>query len=231
MKIEVWSDFSCPFCYIGKTIFEQALNNFKDKDKIEVIYKAYQLSPDAPFETTEDSYTIFSRMKGVSLNQTKQMFMQTVERAKQVGLVYDYDNMKMTNTFKAHRLAKWARTFGKESVLSTKLFDAYFTKGLNIHDDKVLLDIVNTLGLDVHEAKVVLESNQFHDEVAKEIEEAQSIGVRGVPFFVLDRKYAVSGAQPIEMFIQAIEQAYKEANPFQTIGSDDDLCGPDGCAI
>nr|ABO26533.1 DsbA-FrnE-like protein [Acholeplasma laidlawii] len=165
MKIEVWSDFSCPFCYIGKTIFEQALNNFKDKDKIEVIYKAYQLSPDAPFETTEDSYTIFSRMKGVSLNQTKQMFMQTVERAKQVGLVYDYDNMKMTNTFKAHRLAKWARTFGKESVLSTKLFDAYFTKGLNIHDDKVLLDIVNTLGLDVHEAKVVLESNQFHDEV------------------------------------------------------------------
>ena len=231
MKVEVWSDFSCPFCYIGKTVFEKVLDAFEHKDNVEVIYKAYQLNPDAPFETNEDSYTIFSKTKGVSLNQAKEMFMQTVQRAKQIGLTYDYDNMQMTNTFKAHRLAKWARKFGKESDISTKLFDAYFTKGLNIHDDAILLDIVKSLDLNTDAAKDVLTSNQFEDVVLEEINEAQQIGVRGVPFFVLDRKYAVSGAQPEAMFKQALEQAYKEANPFKTIGSDDDVCGPDGCAI
>lgn len=231
MKIEVWSDFSCPFCYIGKTIFEETLNKFEHKDKIEVIYKSYQLNPNAPFETNEDSYTVFSKTKGVSLNEAKNMFMQTVVRAKEVGLTFDYDNMKMTNTFKAHRLAKWARTLGAESQISQKLFDGYFTKGLNINDNAVLLDIVKSLNLDVEAAKKVLESDSFKDEVESEIADATQIGVRGVPFFVLDRKYAVSGAQPAEMFKSAIEQAYKEANPFQTLGSDDEVCGPDGCAI
>jgi|SRR5690554_5081751 len=231
MKIEIWSDFSCPFCYIGKTVFESVLSEFEHKDNIEVIYKSYQLNPNAPFETNEDSYTVFSNLKGVSLNQTKEMFMQTTVRAKEVGLNFNYDQMQMTNTLKAHRLAKWARTLGKEAEVSDKLFEAYFTKGLNLHDDQTLLDIVKSLDLDQNIAKGVLTSNQFNDVVKKELNEAVQIGVRGVPFFVLDRKYAVSGAQPKAMFKQALAQAYQESSPFETIGKSDDACGPDGCAI
>lgn len=231
MKIEIWSDFSCPFCYIGKTVFEKVLDQFEHKDNVEVVYKSYQLTPNAPFETSDDSYTTLSKLKGMSLNQVKEIFMQTVQRAKQVGLTYDYDNMQMTNTYKAHRLAKWARSLGKEKEISTKLFEAYFTKGLNVSDDKTLLDIVKSLNLDVKEATKVLESDDYTDLVDSEIDEARQLGIQGVPFFVLDRKYGVSGAQPESVFKQALEQAYKEAHPFKTIGSDDELCGPDGCKI
>ncbi|WP_025724766.1 DsbA family oxidoreductase [Acholeplasma granularum] len=231
MKIEIWSDFSCPFCYIGKETFEEVLNEFPNKDKIEVVYKSYQLNPDAPINTNLDSYTIFSQLKGISLNQTKQIFMQTVERAKTIGLTYNYDDMKMTNTFKSHRLAKWARTFNKEGEISKLLFDAYFTKGKNLNDNDVLLNIVKSLQLNEEIALNVLESNLFEDEVNNEIDEARSIGVTGVPFFVLDRKYAVSGAQPKEVFKQALTQSFKEHQPFKTFGNNDDSCGPEGCDI
>ena len=132
MKIEIWSDFACPFCYIGKTRFEQALMNLKHKNKIEVVYKAYQLNPDAPLKMTKSAYETFAEGHGMTKEQAKQRFDMFTQNAKTVGLEYRYDIIQMTNTFDAHRLAKWANTFGKEELLTSRFMKAYFTEGKNL---------------------------------------------------------------------------------------------------
>jgi predicted DsbA family dithiol-disulfide isomerase len=233
MKIEIWSDFACPFCYIGKTRFEQALNEFKHKNKIEVVYKAYQLNPDAPLKMTKSAYETFAEGHGMTKEQAKQRFDMFTQNAKTVGLEYRYDIIQMTNTFDAHRLAKWANTFGKEELLTSRFMKAYFTEGKNLADKDTLVSIINELGLNGQEAKKILESKDFADEVYNQIQEARQIGVQGVPFFVLNRKYGISGAQQKEYFSQALEQIWKEENPLEILGDQDDSqsCDHDECGI
>ncbi|PKK89424.1 MAG: disulfide bond formation protein DsbA, partial [Tenericutes bacterium HGW-Tenericutes-7] len=141
MKIEIWSDFACPFCYIGKKRFEQALNEFKHKDQVEVIYKAYQLNPNAPKVMEGTAYESFAKGHGTTPELAKQKFEMFTQNAKTVGLDYRYDIIQMTNTFDAHRLAKWSNQFGKEDTLTNRLMKAYFTDGLNIADLKTLEDL------------------------------------------------------------------------------------------
>src|SRR5690554_3559804 len=231
MVIEIWSDFACPFCYIGKKKLEKALNKFEHKDKVEIVFKSYELNPNAPLETSDKGYEAFAKLKGMPIDQVKQMFNQLTLTAQAYNLDYQMNEIVMTSTRKAHRLAKWAKTKNMEAELTEKLFNAYFSEGLNIADNNVLLTFVKELNLDVNEAENVLNNNLFDDVVIKEINEGKSLGVRGVPFFVFNRKFAISGAQPDEHFNEALKKAYEVESPFETVGSSDDTCGPDGCEI
>jgi len=233
MKIELWSDFGCPFCYIGKTRFENALNKFPHKDEVEVIYKAYQLNPNAPKVMKAGVAESFAKGHRVSVEAAKQKFEMFVNAAKQVGLTYDYVNIKLTNTFDSHRLAKWANQFGLEPALTSRLMKAYFTEGLNLANHTTLLELAEEVGLDVKKAKKVLSSSEYKDKVNAEILEGRQVGVQGVPFFVLNRKYAISGAQQEEYFLSALNQLWTETNPIKTFegASDGHVCNDDGCSI
>lgn len=232
MKIEIWSDFACPFCYIGKKRFEKALEKFPHKNSVEVVYKAYQLNPNAPKTMVGTAYESFAKGHGMSVEQAKQRFAMFTQNAKTVGLTYNYDMVQMTNTFDAHRLAKWAATLQREDVLTDRFMNAYFTEGKNLADHETLLSLVNELDFDVKEAQQVLIQGKYADTVRAQIKEAQQIGVQGVPFFVINRKYGVSGAQSEETFAQALEQIYREENPLQTLGKDDGaMCTDDNCEI
>jgi len=233
MKIELWSDFGCPFCYIGKTRFENALNKFPHKEEVEVIYKAYQLNPNAPKVMTEGVAESFAKGHRTTVEQAKQKFNMFVNAAKEVGLTYDYVNIKLTNTFDSHRLAKWANQFGLEATLTSRLMKAYFTEGLNLSDHNTLLELAEEVGLDIKKAKKVLSSNQYADKVNAEIMEGRQVGVQGVPFFVLNRKYAVSGAQQEDYFLAALNQLWSETNPIKTFDGADNghVCNDEGCSI
>lgn len=231
MKIEIWSDFACPFCYIGKTRFETALNQFKNKDEVEVVYKAYQLNPYAPKTMEGNAYEAFAKGHNMTVKEAKDRFKMFEQNAKTVGLTYNYDIIQMTNTFDAHRLAKFASTKNLEEKLTSRLMKAYFTDGKNLSDIDTLVKLATEVGLDQKQAKEVLVSNQFKDEVSAQIDEARKVGVQGVPFFVINRKYGVSGAQQTEYFTQVLEQIWQEDHPVQTLGNQDDSqsCNDEGC--
>lgn len=232
MKIEVWSDFACPFCYIGKTRFEQALNEFKQKNEVEVIYKAYQLNPNAPKQMVGDAVQSFAKSHGMSANDAKQRFKMFEQNAKSVGLTYNYDIIQMTNTFDAHRVAKYANQFGLEPKLTTRLMKAYFTDGKNVADKNTLIELSVEVGLNEEAVRKVIEENQFADQVKSEMMEARQVGVQGVPFFVINRKYGISGAQATDYFLQALKQIYEEEKPIQKLEADESAsCSDDECGI
>ena len=213
MKIEIWSDFSCPFCYIGKKRFEKALSEFKHKDEVEVVFKAYQLNPLAEKTIDVNAYETFAKSHQISIEETKKRFDNTVQSAKSVGLEFRYDIVQMTNTFDAHRLAKWANLLGLEQRLTDRLMKAYFTDGYNLADMETLVKLAVEVGLDENSARKVLHENQFTQDVRSEINEAKRIGVQGVPFFVVNRKYGISGAQQEDYFLAALNQIWDEDHP------------------
>ena len=212
MKVEIWSDIMCPFCYIGKRHFEKALSQLYDTGAIEIEWKSFQLDPTIPKTVKKISvYQYLADAKGMSLSESKKMHDNVVQSAKNVGLTYNYDNAIVANSFDAHRMIQFAKTKGLGDQLEEALFKAYFTDGKNIGDINDLLEIGVSIGIEKSTLKAVLESEQFTNEVNNDISEAQEIGVRGVPFFVFDRKYAISGAQPISVFIETIEKVLSES--------------------
>lgn len=233
MKIELWSDYGCPFCYIGKKRFEGALNKFEHKDTVEVIYKAYQLNPNAPKVMNGAANISFAKGHGTTPEAATEKFKMFVEQAKTVGLKYDYENIQLTNTFDAHRVAKFANSKGLESEISERFMSAYFTEGLNIADSETLVKLGVEVGLDKQELKDVIDSNQYTDLVNEQISEGRKVGVQGVPFFVLNNKYGVSGAQQEDYFIQVLDHLWKETQELESIeGSDEShVCNDEGCSI
>lgn len=233
MKIEIWSDFACPFCYIGKKRFEQALSEFEHKNQVEVIYKAYQLNPNAPKTMKKNAYETFAEGHGTTPEEAKKRFAMFTQNAKSVGLTYNYDIIQMTNTFDAHRLAKWANTFKKEDEITNRFMKAYFTDGKNLADPDTLAKLVSEIGLDSKEALKVLASDNYKSQVEQEMLESRQIGVQGVPFFVLNRKYGISGAQQKEYFVQALKQIWMEENPINVLkqAEEDTTCEHDECGF
>lgn len=209
-KIEIWSDYVCPFCYIGKRTLEQALVKTGFNNQCEVTFKAYQLDPATPVDSDISVYESLAAKFGNSVGQAKEMTKGVAAHARQVGLEYDFEHMVQANTLAAHRLVKWAATHGREALLTEQLLNAYFVKAEHIGKHQVLLDNAEAIGLPRHEAKAVLDSDDFLTEVHQDIAEAGQLGVQGVPFFVINRKYAISGAQPLEAFIDSIEQIADE---------------------
>lgn len=210
MKIEIWSDVVCPYCYIGKREFENALARFPHKEEVEVEWKSFELDREAPVRAEDDMYGMLAKKYGRTREEAKGMVAGVVERAKSVGLDYDMDRAVMGSSFDAHRLIQFAKTKGKANEAEERIFKAHFVLGEHIGDRAVLKRIAEDIGLNGQEVEAMLASEAFTEAVQNDEYEAQQIGVRGVPFFVLDRKYAVNGAQPSEHFQGALEQAWAE---------------------
>jgi predicted DsbA family dithiol-disulfide isomerase len=230
MKVEIWSDVMCPFCYIGKRRFENALNQLSFKDEIEIEWKAFQLDPSIKNEPGKNIHQYLAERKGFSVQKAKELNDQVTGMAAAEGLQYNFDKAVVANSFNAHRFAHLAKAQGKGEAAEESLFRAYFTEGKDISDSDTLVQLGMDIGLDGAAVKQVLESDAYTKEVQKDIAEAEALAIRGVPFFVIDRKYAVSGAQASETFVQALGQSYnewkKENTQFTTIQGE--VCSTDG---
>jgi len=210
VKIEVWSDFGCPFCYIGKRRLERALESFSHRDEIELVYRSFELDPGAPKDTESSIHELLAVKYGLSLEQAKESNRNVAQQAQTEGLTYNFDTIIPTNTFDAHRLAHYAGEQGKAKEMTERLFRAYFTDSLHIGDWDTLIRLAEEVGLDGAAVREVLEQNTFADAVREDENEARRLGIRGVPFFVLRGKYAVSGAQPLEIFQGALLRAWED---------------------
>jgi protein disulfide-isomerase len=206
MKIEIWSDIMCPFCYIGKRQLEKALAEFPN-DEFEIEWKSFQLDPSITAQSGKDVYTFLAERKGISVEQSVEMHKGVVERAKSVGLDYHFDKAIISNSLKAHRIIQLAKTKKAGDEMEEIFFKAYFTEGRDLSDDSTLIELASQAGLNSADVQEVVQNeNLYLIEVKADIDEAREIGVQGVPFFVFDRKYAISGAQPLETFVQTINE-------------------------
>ncbi|MBP1990657.1 DsbA family oxidoreductase [Paenibacillus eucommiae] len=225
MKVEIWSDFLCPFCYIGKRRFEAALEQFAHRDKVEVVFRSFELDPNADRDLKEDVHSMLSAKYGMSREQAKAANDDLTKQAAAVGLTYHFDTMILTNSFDAHRLTHWAATHSKRSEMTERLLKAYFTDSKHIGDHETLAALAAEVGLDQAEAAAVLASSQFTNEVRSDEEEGSRLGIRGVPFFVINRKYGISGAQPSQVFMETMQKAWDEDNTLTMV---DNSAGSEG---
>jgi len=235
MKIEIWSDVVCPWCYIGKRRLESALNGMATAPDIEIEWRSYQLDPGAPVVPTETVAESLGRKYGGGPEAGRRMIERVEAVAAEEGLVFRHHESLRVNTTDAHRLLHLAKDEGLQGGLKEALLAAYFTHTENIADHGTLRKIAAGVGLDARRVDEVLASSEYADEVWADIAQAQAYGASGVPFYVVDGKYGVSGAQPSEVFAEVIERAWRESHPaLEVIGGpldDGDSCGPDGCAI
>jgi predicted DsbA family dithiol-disulfide isomerase len=230
MKIEIWSDVMCPFCYIGKRRFEQALEKFDGKDKVEIEWKSYLLSPEMVTDPEKNMHEFLAGHKGISIAEARDMHGYVTNMAAETGLTYNFDKAIPANSFNAHRLLHFAKEFGKQDETEEALFKAYFTDGKNIDDAATLAEIAASVGLNTAALAEAMGSEAYFQDVVMDVQEAQNIGVRGVPFFVFNRKYGVSGAQDANTFLEVLEKSYGEwqqaSAPLDVI--EGDSCGTDG---
>ena len=214
MKVEIWSDIMCPFCYIGKRNFEAALKEFDDKNEIEIEWKSFQLDPTIPktFDKKLSTYEYLAERKGMTVEKSIELHSNVTEMARNVGLTYNFDQSVVANSFDAHKLIQLAKTKGLGDVAEEQLFKAYFTDGKDISNHSTLTELGNDVGLNEKEVISALESEEYSSKVNSDISQGNELGVTGVPFFVFDRKYAISGAQPVETFLKALKQSFSESN-------------------
>ncbi|MFG2088875.1 MULTISPECIES: DsbA family oxidoreductase [unclassified Spirillospora] len=232
MRVEIWSDVICPWCYIGKRQFEQALDGFGHRDQVEVVYRAFQLDPSFPEGETMDVADMLAGKYGMSREQAVEMNRQMEERAAGVGLEYHLEGGRSGNTADAHRMIHLGAEHGVQDAVVEALFKAHFTDRRSVFDHDSLVEVVAEAGLHATEAREVLTSGRFASDVDAEQRAARDIGATGVPFFVIDRRYGVSGAQPTETFAEVLGKAWAEANPaLTTIGDEAAACTDDTCAV
>ncbi|TLM75027.1 DsbA family oxidoreductase [Pseudarthrobacter sp. NamB4] len=232
MKIEIWSDVACPWCFIGKRRFEAALAAFPHRDSVEVTWRSYQLDPTLPehYEGTELEY--LSSRKGLPAQRVSQMFDHVAQQARAEGLDYRFDAVVVANSFTAHRLIHLAAAHGRQDEAKERLLSGHFEHGQDIGSREYLTSLGVDLGLGRGEVEELFTTDKYANSVRSDVEEARSLGISGVPFFVIDRKYGLSGAQPAETFTAALNQAWQESNPLVLVNSTDaDACGPDGCQV
>ena len=212
MKIQVWSDIMCPFCYIGKRRIEGALANFPYKDKVTIEWKSFQLDPNFKASETDNMIDHLAKKYGKDTTWAEEMTANVTQTAKSAGLDFNFDKAIMANSFNAHRLLHLAKKYNLGDALKEQLLKAYFTDGKNVNDLDTLRELGLTAGLPKEEIETVLHSDAFSEAVEKDIAMAQQIGIQGVPFFVFDNKYAISGAQAEETFLQALEKTWQEGD-------------------
>lgn len=210
MKVEIWSDVMCPFCYIGKRHFENALAKMPFKDKVEVEWKSFQLNPAYDNTSQESLYAYLSRTKGISLEQAKAMTSQVVQMAKGTGIHIDFDRNIPANSFNAHQLLHLAKEKGLQNEMEEMLFEAHFVEGKDTSKLEELIALGTKLNISEQEIKKALTNQSFAEAVKYDIYESKQLGINGVPYFVFDRKYALSGAQPIATFEAAMRQCFEE---------------------
>lgn len=214
MKIEIWSDIRCPFCYIGKTKFEKALAQFEHKDKVTVIWRAFQLDPEAVTDTTISAAESMANRKGISVEESERMHDHATAIAKDAGLDFHFEKAVPANSFRAHQLSAFAKTKGVQNEVEGALFSAYFTEGKNIDAIPELIAIGTRFGLSASDIQNVYDNGLFAEEVKADQEQAYEYGINSVPYFVLNNKYAVKGAQPTEHFLETLQGVFEEENQF-----------------
>ena len=210
MTIEIWSDVVCPWCYVGKRRLEHALEQFAHRDQVELTWRSFQLDPSAPPQRTHSSAEHLAAKYGMSVEQARETNAQMTEMAAGEGLEYHLDRTRGGNSFDAHRLIHLAAAHGRQDEMKERLMRAYFTEGEPLGDKEILVRLASEAGVDAREARAALDGEAYADAVHADEELAARIGIRGVPFFVLDRRYGVSGAQPAELLLQALDQAWEE---------------------
>jgi len=213
MKVDIWSDVICPFCYIGKRKFEIALDSLSQKDSIQVEWHSFQLNPNLQVQPERDTYSYLAELKGQTMEWSLKVHDNLTQSAAGLGLDYHFEKAKITNSFDAHRVIQLAKKYNLTDELEERFFKAYFTDGELMSDRSTLIRLATEAGLPKEEVAQVLETNQYGTEVLKDAAEARNIGVRGVPFFVMDRKYVVSGAQDPGVFKATLQKALDEFQP------------------
>jgi len=214
LTVEVWSDVVCPWCYVGKRRFEQALSEFEHRDGVEVVWRSFELDPRAPSERTGSYVERLASKYGVSIDEAQAMIDTMVETGERVGIEFRFDRLRAGNTFDAHRLLHWAKSFGLDvqGEVGERLFRATFVEGRPVGDVESLVSAAVAAGLDGAEARAVLSApSAYAAEVRADEQEAAALGARGVPFFVFGRRLGVSGAQPTQVFLEVLERAWGEA--------------------
>ncbi|NBE56236.1 DsbA family oxidoreductase [Streptomyces boluensis] len=240
MRVEIWSDIACPWCYIGKARFEQGLASFAHRDEVEVVHRSFELEPHRGKADIVPVTDVLVEKYGRTPQEARAMEEDVAEVARGEGLDYSTVGREAGNTFDVHRLLHLARARGRQNALLDLAYHANFTekRSVFVHEDLVTLAV--EAGLDEAEAKAVLaDEAAYADEVRADEREAAELGATGVPFFVLDRRYGVSGGQPAEVFAQALEQAWDARTPLTTLtpaadatdATDAATCGPDGCEV
>ena len=209
LKVEIWSDVVCPFCYIGKREFERALAEFEHRDSVEVVWRSFELDPEAPPRSEHDMYGMLVAKYGGTRADAQARVQGVVDRARTVGWEYAMDKAVIGSSFDAHRVLQYAKTVAKGNAMKERLFKAYFTEGAHLADVPTLIRLASEVGLDGAAVAEMLTTIAFTDAVRKDEAEARQLGVRGVPFFALDRKFAVSGAQQSDAFLGALRQAWE----------------------
>ena len=240
MRIEIWSDVVCPWCYIGKRRLEGALARTGHGDDVEVVYRSFQLDPAAPRVPDQTVAEHLGAKYGGGATAGQQMVDRVEAVAAEEGLLFRLGEAQRANTIDAHRLLHLALEDGGpalQSALKEDLLAAYFLRAENVADHDLLRRTAEKVGLDTERVEQVLAGQEYADAVEHDIREAASLGANGVPFFVIDRKYGISGAQSVDVFVQVLERAWSEAHPrikhvaAVDAHAHDDMCGPDGCAI
>jgi predicted DsbA family dithiol-disulfide isomerase len=237
VRVEIWSDIACPWCYVGKRRFEEALSRFPHREDTEVEYKSFELDPARAASGDRRDYADRLAAKyGMSRDQAEQMLDQMTQTAAGVGLDFRFDRAVPANTFEAHQLLHLAAAHGRQAEAKERLLRAYFTEGADMGDRATLVRLAEDAGLPAAEVEDALGDQRYAPAVRADEAEARSLGISGVPFFVVDRKYGVSGAQPAEQLLAVLEKAWSERVPLTVTGfgapdGSADACGPDGCAI
>ncbi|KGR82372.1 DsbA family oxidoreductase [Lysinibacillus boronitolerans] len=234
MKIEVFSDFTCPFCYIGKQELERAIDIAGYTGLVEIEYKAFQISPDTPKVNAPSFYEALAKKYDVTLEEAEEMVEGIAMRAAEVGLHYNFAKMKTAHTETAHRLAKWTQQFGKATAYTELLMAGYFKDGEDLNKDEFLLKVIAQLDLDREAAEGILASTDFSEELDKDRYEAQQLGVRSVPFFVFENRYGIKGAEPNEVFVRTLHQAAEIAGIQPTVkinGNGESACADGQCKL
>ncbi len=237
MQVEIWSDVVCPWCAIGKRRFEEALARFAHRDEVDVRWRSFELDPTAPREREGDLAGHLAEKYGVDLEQAHGMQRQMAEAAAGEGWEFRFERARGGNTFDAHRLIHLGADRGVQDAVKERLLMAYLTDGERIGDLDTLARLGAEAGLAEDEARAVLASDRYADAVRADEHQARAFGINGVPFFVVDRKYGVSGAQPAEALLEVLETAWADAHPLQVLipagssPSGDGACADGSCAV
>ena len=208
MQLEIWSDICCPFCYMGKRKLEAALDRFPHADEVQVLWRSYQLDPGLAPAAGTSIHEYLAERKGMTRDWSVRVHAQVEKSAAEVGLVYNFDTVVLANSFDAHRLSHLARSRGVQERMQERLFAAYFTEGRDLGDPATLVELGAEAGLDRAETQGMLAGGVFADEVRRDCREADDLGAQGVPFFVVDRRYGFTGAQPSEQMLDFLARAW-----------------------
>ncbi|MGW4702635.1 DsbA family oxidoreductase [Streptomyces sp. NPDC004285] len=228
MRVEIWSDIACPWCYIGKARFEKGLVAFAHRDDVEVVHRSFELDPNRAKGDTGPVLEMLAKKYGRTLDEARAMEAHVASNAHSEGLGYRTEGRDHGNTFDIHRLLHLARERGRQSELLDLAYRANFAEERSVFDTETLVTLGVEAGLDATEVRAVLaDETAYADAVREDEREAAELGANGVPFFVLDRRYGISGGQPAEVFTQALEQAW-QGRVLQPVGTDAEVCGPDG---